>query len=167
MQLLEGFCSWPWKLCSRHVPHCGGFPRPCGGVGFAPCCPWGRFCEQCEAPQPLHTKAIQFIMCYLLTRWRLGQWQREEAGEGKGLLGLCWQHRGGALSQLLFVHLVRGARWGCLAPAGSVPSLSSIGSHPLRRVLLCHCAPSSASSRGGLKTPETCCPYESPVPPRW
>lgn len=156
MQLLEGFCSWPRKLCSHHVPHRWGFPRPCGGVGFAPCCPWGRFCEQREVPQPLHTKAIQFNILFI---------DKVEAGEGKGLVGLCWQHRGGALSQLL--SSVRGARWGCLAPAGSVPSLSSIGPHPLSRVLLCQCAPSLASSGGGLRTPETCYPDESPMPPRW
>lgn len=97
MQLLEGFCSWPWKLCSHHVLHRWGFPRPRGGVGFAPCCPWGRFCEQCEVPQPLHTKAIQFNMLFIdkveagVVR-KGGGWGRK--GAGRALLaasGWCFE----------------------------------------------------------------------------
>lgn len=34
-------------------------------MGFEPCCPGGRFCKECEVPQPIHAKAIQFNVLFI------------------------------------------------------------------------------------------------------
>lgn len=47
------------------MSHIAGDPQPCGGVGFAPSSPGGRFCERCEVAQPIHTKAIQFNVLFI------------------------------------------------------------------------------------------------------
>lgn len=101
VRLLEGFCSWPWELYSHHVPHRGGFPSPVGEWALHPAAPGEGFVSGVKVLSQFIPRPYS-LMCYLLTRWGLGQWRREEAGEGKGLLGLCWQYGGGALSQLLF-----------------------------------------------------------------
>lgn len=65
MQLVEGFCSRAWMLCSHPIPYHRGFPRPCGGVVFVPCCSGGRFSEQSEIPQPNRIGAIQFNVLFI------------------------------------------------------------------------------------------------------
>lgn len=147
-------------------PITGGSPGPAGEWALCPAVPGEGFVSSGKFPSQIVPRPYS-LMCYLLIRWRVGQWGREEVGEGNGLLRLCWQHRGGALSQLLFPAPSLRSQVGTAWPQQDlVPSLCSTGPHPLSRVRLCQCVLGSASSAGGLKTPETCCSDESPMPPR-
>lgn len=109
----KGFPVGPGSCVPTISPITGGSSGPVGEWVLCPAVAGEGFVS--SVPSQIVPRPYS-LMYYLFIRWRVGQGGREEAGEGKGL---CWQHRGSALSQLLFPAPSHKSQVGDPAPAGS------------------------------------------------
>lgn len=100
VQLLEGFCSWPCSCVPTMSPIEGGSPGPVGEWALRPAAPGEDFVSSVKFPNQFMPRPDSLML--FIDKVEAGAVGKGGGWGGKGLLGLCWQHGGGALSQLFF-----------------------------------------------------------------